>query len=272
MAIYISNLVVGLEKGLDDHSFLLEAIAPFQGKVGIEFFLHDHNPAYIQKTQAIPMWLGDIPRATHGPFIGVEAASYAGTPEHARLLEAYRYGFETAAKLHSAHLVFHTHQKIISQEEKPALMEACRRNIRQLLEIGKAQGVGLLIENLGLQKKGVNLFDQHEFVELLNEFPDAGCLVDTGHIHIAGWNVEGLLSSLGERIVGYHLHNNDGVYDSHKRLRDGTFDHDRFFELYRKYTPSADLTLEYGDHHAVTIPMLQDDVRYVLDSAKLFKK
>lgn len=272
MAVYISNLVVGLEKGLDNHELLLEAAAPFQGQVGIEFFLHDYDPGYLGKTPAIPTWLGELPAAAHGPFIGVEAASYPGTPEQERLLEAYRYGFETAAKLRCPHLVFHTHQRVIPKEEKPALMEACRQNIRHLLDMGRAQGVQLLIENLGIQKTGVSLFDQKEFVALLKEFPKAGCLIDTGHLNVAGWNVEETLAALGERIVGFHLHNNDGVHDSHRRIHDGTFDHDLFFALYRKYTPFADLTLEYGDAYGITAPMLQEDVRYVLNSAKLFDK
>ena len=42
-------------------------------------------------------------------------------------------------------------------------------------------------------------------------------------------------------------------------------DYDRFFRLYRAYTPSADLTLEYGDNHGITAGDVQRDVEDVLE-------
>ena len=47
MTVYISNLVAGLDKGLDHTELLLEMTRPFGGRVGIEFFIHTYSEAYM---------------------------------------------------------------------------------------------------------------------------------------------------------------------------------------------------------------------------------
>ena len=49
-----------------------------------------------------------------------------------------------------------------------------------------------------------------------------------------------------KQILAYHLHNNDGVHDSHRRIGDGTLDFDSFMAWAGEYTPQADLVVEYG--------------------------
>ena len=78
--IYTSNLVIGLEKGLDDPAFLKRAAD--ETGTGVELFLHTHDTAYLRNMEKAAQWLGDRPRTTHGPFIGVEAASPKGSQEH----------------------------------------------------------------------------------------------------------------------------------------------------------------------------------------------
>lgn len=259
--IYTSNLVVGLEKGLDAPE-MLQTIADAT-HTGVEFFLHTYDPEYVRKTALIPEWLGQRPRTTHGPFIGVEASSPEGSAEHTAMLEAYRYGFDTARALGSHHLVFHTHQRVILPEEKEQAQAWCFHSIEQLLEMSRETGVTLLIENLGIQKKGISLFDEQDFIALVERYPEAGCLIDIGHLHVAGWDMEHVLHTLENRILGYHLHNNNGIDDSHHRLLDGTLDAEKFMELYRRYTPEADLTLEYGDQYGITANDVIDDIRWI---------
>lgn len=259
--LYTSNLVIGLEKGLDDTALLLEAADATQ--TGVEFFLHAHSASYREKAAQIGTWLGDRPRTTHGPFIQVEAASPAGSSQHAYMLEAYRYAYGVAKELGSRHLVFHTHQRMILAQEKEAAQDMCKTSIEELLAMGERHGVTLLLENLGIQKVGVSLFDEDEFIHLVKSYPQAGCLIDAGHLNVAGWNAEHVLRELRGRIVGYHLHNNDGVSDTHCRVLDGTLDYERFMALYRRYTPDADITLEYADDHGITAQDLIDDLSFI---------
>lgn len=259
--IYTSNLVIGLEKGLDDPAFLKRAAD--ETGTGVELFLHTHDTAYLRNMEKAAQWLGDRPRTTHGPFIGVEAASPRGSQEHEHFLAAYRYAFQMARTLHSPHMVFHTHQRVIQADERAQAQEMCMDSIRELLDMADQYGVRLLIENLDIQKAGVSLFDEEAFLELLERFPQAGCLIDVGHLHVAGWNTERVLKTLGKRVEGFHFHNNDGRDDTHCRITDGTLDYTVVMRLYRRYTPNADITLEYGDNHGITCDDVIEDLRTI---------
>ena len=79
MTVYISNLVAGLDKGLDHTELLLEMTRPFGGRVGIEFFIHTYSEAYMERMERIGEWAGKLPLALHGPFLHVEATSAPGT-------------------------------------------------------------------------------------------------------------------------------------------------------------------------------------------------
>ena len=262
---YISNLAAGLEHGLDNPDFLMQAVRPFEGHAGIEFFLHVHDPAYSRKLYDIPEWIGGLPRTVHGPFIGVEAASKKGTPEHFHMLDAYMQAFDTAQMLGCDEMVFHTHQRRIEPDEVDSARDCVRESLRELIDRGKPYGVTILIENLDFQKSGASLFDESHFAELIETFPDAECLIDIGHLNVAGWNLERTLTRLSDRIKGYHLHNNDGLHDSHRPIGEGTLFYPYFYELYKKLTPSAYLTLEYGDGPDITPEKLVRDLESVMN-------
>ena len=47
---------------------------------------------------------------------------------------------------------------------------------------------------------------------------EVGALIDTGHAMANHWDIPKLISQLGTRIKGYHLHNTDGVHDLHRPM------------------------------------------------------
>ena len=53
--IYTSNLVIGLEKGLDDPAFLKRAAD--ETGTGVELFLHTHDTAYLRNMEKAAQWL-----------------------------------------------------------------------------------------------------------------------------------------------------------------------------------------------------------------------
>lgn len=57
--IYTSNLVIGLERGLDDPAFLKRAAD--ETGTGVELFLHTHDTAYLRNMEKAAQWLGDRP-------------------------------------------------------------------------------------------------------------------------------------------------------------------------------------------------------------------
>lgn len=261
---YISNLAVGLEQGLDDPAFLLKSVGPFEGRAGVELFLHYHDEAYRHRAERALEWLGPIARTVHGPFLHVEGTSEKNSVGQAYLFEAYRWAFQTAEHLGCREMVFHTHQRIVEEREKRRAQQNVRENLDALIDMGREHGVMLLIENLGIQKSGVSLFDEEDFLELVRDFPQTGCLIDTGHLNVAGWNTRRVIKELAGRIRAYHLHNNDGRTDSHRPIGEGSFDFPAFYQLYRRFTPNASLTLEYGDGERITPELLARDLQSVI--------
>lgn len=61
-----------------------------------------------------------------------------------------------------------------------------------------------------------------------------------------GWSLKRVVNALADQIVAYHLHNNDGVHDSHQRIHEGTLDFDCFLKLAKQATPDAEWVMEYA--------------------------
>jgi sugar phosphate isomerase/epimerase len=55
-----------------------------------------------------------------------------------------------------------------------------------------------------------------------------------------------LQKQLNARLIAYHIHDNDGLCDQHKRICTGTIDWDRFAEGVRTFTPNACMVMEYN--------------------------
>lgn len=106
-------------------------------------------------------------------------------------------------------------------EEKQRNMEMYRR----LIPAAKKYGVTVCLENLN-QKYGIeyyeggcaDAYEACEYVDKLNEEAGEevfGFCLDTGHIRITSRNLYQFITTLGSRIKLLHIHDNDGINDSH---------------------------------------------------------
>lgn len=268
MTIFVSNLIIGLEQGLDKPEQLLKMAEPFGTEVGIELFIHTRSTLYLEQLKKVKSWSRDLPLALHGPFLSVEASSIPGTKEYETFMNAYKTAFDVAADLRCEYMVFHDHECYVDISQKEKLQRQCISNMKMLMEKAEKTGVKLLLENLALPSKGEPIFNEKEYIGLAELFPDSEFLIDVGHLNVSGWNMKTVISSLANRIKGYHIHNNDGENDYHNRIGVGTADYKKFFELYREYTPDADITLEYGDNHGITISDVHEDIKCVMKYIK----
>lgn len=267
MTIYISNLVCGIRNGIKNISLIEDIVRGNPNEsLGIELFVHTHISDYMKEIKELASRLRGRKITFHGPFIKVEATSEPGTPEYEHFIDSYRFAFELGKEIGSRHMVFHTNERHIVPEQKSELQQISKTNIRTLLELSETFGVELLIENIPI--KGVPLYDFTEFVQLFDEFPQAGCIIDIGHVHLAGWDMEAIVSRLQHRIRAYHIHNNDAIADSHCRMRDGSLDLEIFLSIYNRYTPNAELVLEYSDERGITKEDLIEDIEYLLRNTR----
>ena len=112
----------------------------------------------------------------------------------------------------------------------------------ELSREAKKYGVTLLVENMA--NKG-DLFTQEDFISAFGAVEELRFLIDTGHAHIQGWDMDLMFCTLGDRILGYHLDDNFADTDSHLKVFEGSYDWDTFFRKAMEITPGAVFICEY---------------------------
>lgn len=219
--------------------------------LGVELIAFTHDPDYWDRLEAILDKL-HCPVSFHGPYIGVEATALPDTIEQEWLFKSYEKVMKLASQHGVKHIVFHTTQKGFQKEEKDFYQKVSHVNIKVLLKMAKQYQVNLLIENLPFPKQEAPLHNNHEYQMLFETYPEASSIIDIGHAHMNKTDITGFLSKYSDRVKAYHFHNNDGVADQHNTIDDGTFSFRQFSEVYKRYTPSASIVLEYEPHTKLT--------------------
>jgi sugar phosphate isomerase/epimerase len=257
--IYLSSLMA-----LDGEPSFEETLHAFQEKVGVEVFSFTYSKEDLSGlAKRIEGWKGH-PLSFHGPMRNVEVTAACGSPEQQLLFDNYAIAFAFAARFGGTSMVVHTHERHLAKAEKPALQAQCLDNLQALADMASKEGIVLRVENVSLPHKGEPLFDEDEYIRMFELLPGVQALIDIGHVHVTNWSLKKLLEKLNGRIGGFHLHNNDGLEDSHGWLSEGTMDADHALSLIRDHAKCRDLVLEYGSMQGKTARDLMRDVSRAL--------
>lgn len=98
-----------------------------------------------------------------------------------------------------------------------------------VVEYAREKGVRILIENMPADREAP---DNHLYgscalnVSSLADKLSCGVCWDTGHANISGYKQSEQLKTIGERLEALHIHDNDGIKDSHLLPFDGEVDWD----------------------------------------------
>ncbi len=236
----------------------------FRGRTGVEVFpLFDADCYENELIQCEPEF-EKIPVSFHGPYYETEHSAAPGTREYERSMELVRKTLQYCVRLHSRYLVFHHNNIPVIEERREEMIRTSRENYREIEKMFQAHEIPVVVENAGVKDRQNMLFDQDEFIRLCREeqYP---VLIDIGHAYANGWNLCQVMETLKNQIVAYHLHNNDGVHDSHQRIFHGTLDFPQFLADYRRLTPDADLVLEYSPNVADDEAGIREDIAWILD-------
>lgn len=116
------------------------------------------------------------------------------------------------------------------------------QTIRELLEVSRKVGVGLMIENLPGSFNTV-----HQLGELLEPLPEVGLHLDIGHANLlVEYNTtDEILKAYGRRLQHVHLHDNKGgSADLHLPLGSGTVEVEQCVKLLQASHYDGTITLE----------------------------
>ena len=259
MGYFISALI----KGMDSMNELADWIntEPFPN-LGIELIAFTHDENYWNNLRNILEKIS-CPVTFHGPYIKVEATSVKGSAEYDWMLESYNRVFALAREYEVKHVVFHYTQKGFQPDTIELAQRVSRENIKTLIKLAEEYRVNMLIENIAFPKDKIPLYDNDEYRRIFDENEKALSIIDVGHAHVNKMDIEQFLQSHGDRVKAYHFHNNDGICDQHNSIMDGTYDYNNFFPLFKKYTPDADIVLEYEPHTRLTHTELLRELCYL---------
>ena len=195
------------------------------------------------------------PLTFHEPVWGVEHTALPGTPGWLESMYHLQLTRKYADLLHPSSMVVHLNNCPVPDRAKGRLLKIALKRLKELGDL--FPDVPLRLENTGTAADRTNLLDQAGFTALCLE-RGFDVQIDIGHANANGWELPRLLEELKDLIRGFHLHNNDGIHDQHRRVNDGTIDFPRLLRLIRQKTPEADLVIEYTRPELHGEPLLED--------------
>lgn len=181
----------------------------------------------------------------HSPFCLVDIAQDNKRDLYDSLCEPFdlyhRYGGEF--------YVVHSQGEHVPQLDNPVerydMQMRVKDRLAEFAEICRVNGVRMVVENL-FSVPGEPLYTQEEYLHLFDELPKIDCLIDIGHAILGQYSVGDIQKALKNRLVGYHIHDNDGSFDRHWRIATGVFGWKQFMRDVDTYTPDATLVMEYN--------------------------
>ncbi len=185
--------------------------------------------------------------SVHAPFQG-KGMDMSLTENEAWLFDYLRQPFDLYHKYGADGYVVHMNSPYPAEptaEERAERLKRVEDRLARLNDICRAEGVNMLVENLAFSK-GATLCGQKEFLSIFEHNPELDCIVDTGHAVLAGIDIFEVQKALGARLKAYHMHDNNGKSDGHKRILTGVIDWKRFGEGAKLYTPEANFVMEYN--------------------------
>lgn len=257
--LYINTCVFGAS-GLER---IPELIRRYPGRIGFEVLSMFDLAVFEPALRGVLDNLAAVPVSFHGPVYEAEHSAARGSAAYERTMFHVRKTLEYARLLHSTHFTMHLNNCTVLPEEKDRMLRNALDNYEELCGLFDPFGCRIFVENTGTRLQGNVLLDQAEFTDLCRD-RKFDVLIDIGHAHANGWDIPKLIEDLKDRIRAYHLHNNDGLHDQHRRLHDGTMDFDAVYEKIRRETPDADLIIEYISP-VLSGPELEEDFQDLLN-------
>lgn len=114
--------------------------------------------------------------------------------------------------------------------DRPKALERTRGSVLELEGFARDNAVSIALENMP-SNINATCTNPDELLKVL-EGTDLGICFDVGHANTTG-NIDSFMR-LADRFINVHLHNNDGRWDEHKVIDDGSADIQKVVSALRK--------------------------------------
>ncbi|MHA1909502.1 MAG: sugar phosphate isomerase/epimerase family protein [Candidatus Thorarchaeota archaeon] len=199
------------------------------------FLPSDMNAQQKQEFKEI-MASSNLSLTTHAPYDDVNLASLK-EPIRRASLEIMKDCVDLSMDVGSSILVLHAGFCPVNQIARhDDAIQRFRASLLELAMYAHDRGVKIGVENkqIGHDREIVLYPDEHlEIVHEYNDF-DVGAVIDVGHANTAEIDLPKYVEKLLPFIIELHLHDNDGMTDSHVGLGEGTADIEGVLEVLLK--------------------------------------
>lgn len=184
----------------------------------------------------------ECPLDFHEPVFCVEHTAKKGTIEYEESMYHINLTKKYADILKPKSMVYHVNNGVVIPVKKDEMLATSLENLEEMRDI--FPDVDILVENVGNAVQQNILLDQAEFTDLCRD-KKFGVVIDIGHANANSWDIYKLVDDLASQVKIFHLHNNDGQNDQHRRILDGTIDFPDLFGHILNKAPNADFVIEY---------------------------
>jgi sugar phosphate isomerase/epimerase len=178
----------------------------------------------------------------HAPFGDEEELSQLDETGREGALSIHVQSLTRAALAGVECLVIHPGRRC-PEAEIPARRDRLYASLETLIPAAQRAGVHLALENMLPAHVGSRSADIRSIVDHF-ESPWLGVCFDTGHAHVNDEGVDAAFATLRDRIISFHLADNDGHKDQHSQPPYGTIDWSTFVPAFRAIGFARPVTVE----------------------------
>lgn len=209
-----------------------------------EYHTDTHDKEYYRNIKNLCDNLGIEVAQAHAPYVC--GNGLADGEKRKKYFKSIIKGIEHSSYLGAKMIVVHpiSHRHLAIDENNDKLLEYNMQFYTSLIPYAEEYDVKLAIENIpgGITQKPEGLL---ELVNALNNEIITVCY-DVGHANICGQNPANAIKELGKYIGCTHIHDNDGIHDSHTLPYYGTIDWESVMKAFAEVGYEGNLNYEAG--------------------------
>lgn len=186
-----------------------------------------------------------VPFSVHPPAWDVNAAAPIKALRDAAVFLNLR-AVDFCREVGGTQIVYHPgYYDRDSNFSRTRALDASYALLDEMIALCRDHGVTIAYENIA--GPSMALFTQEEYIHALDGIdPCVRFLLDVGHAHYNHWDIPAVIDRIGDRLCGFHLHDNDGTGDAHLPIGRGTIPWEGVFAAMRRLPGDPLYVLEYA--------------------------
>ena len=215
-----------------------------------EYYTNAHDEAFYKDAKAYALEKGIVFAQTHAPFAVSFEDSAQTKQRFAEIVKSMQHSAWLGAEMTVVHAC--KHLPCDTEENRQKMLEANLDFYRSLIPYAEEFGIQIAIENL----KNSVTETADGLLALLHELnnPVFTVCYAVGHAKISGQDPAEMIRALGTTIGCTHIHDNDGVADSHTLPYYGVIDWDGVMKAFAEAGYTGNLNYEAG-HFVRNVPL-----------------